>query len=150
MFFPCGYLHWMGLWIILTWPLHFEHSLPEILWGVSPQGSRQNEVLGGSYQQHSQHTHTPAERTTEQPIPSGPNYLPQNWRTGIRFWLQTLPSPLYFFYCTSNSKKWREKQCTDNAKKDALLNLRLFNIHIENTGYSCNHPDYTEYDVAKS
>lgn len=34
--------------------------------------------------------------------------------------------------------------------EDPLLNLRLFNIQIENTGYSCNHPDYPEYDVAKS
>lgn len=34
--------------------------------------------------------------------------------------------------------------------EDPLLNFRLFSIQIENTGYSGNHPDYPEYDVAKS
>lgn len=43
-----------------------------------------------------------------------------------------------------------KKQFTNNAMEDPLLNLRLFSIQIENTGCSCKHPDYPEYDVAKS
>lgn len=32
--------------------------------------------------------------------------------------------------------------------ENPLLNLRLFNIPRENTGYSWNRPDYPEYDGA--
>lgn len=42
------------------------------------------------------------------------------------------------------------KNDTNNIMEDSLLNLRLFNIQIENIRYARNHPDYPEYDVAKS
>lgn len=110
---PLWYLHGMGLWIILTQSHNSKHTSPA--GRCQPLGllPKRMAAIGTA------NVHVPQPR--EQPAPSGPNYLPLNWRTGIHFWLQTLPSPLFTVLQIVKNKE-RYQQCNGRlyAEFDAI------------------------------